>query len=360
MNFSKIKIGVVLFAMVVGLGVQAVDETGRQALSAMAEDVTAELGTVGALEGKTIAVLPIAGDEGDALGGMLRIAVTKAGRKCVTGKDDPVFDEVLKEITWDARKSDMLDGTTISRFGKLKSAQVLITGRVRTVGDDRHFFVEAELHATDIETKQHVWGNLFAKRYYAPGSHPVKGISEIPVEVRKVLQEKLTVRIIASIGAQRKLKGFQTVAFLPVAGDLDGYVANIVRDAVVKTALTPKNLDIRTLGEARFALRDKKLVADGLLYGALRDISFKHYEKGRTSGSTIHVEIQACIEKAGTNEQVWSDTILVSENMEKKLEGVKGFLADYPFIPKAALILLSLLVLLLIVLKFLKATTRVR
>ena len=150
------------------------------------------------------------------------------------------------------------------------------------------------------------------------------------------------------------------MAFLPVAGDLDGYVANIVRDAVVKTALTPKNLDIRTLGEARFALRDRKLVADGLLYGALRDISFKHYENGRTSGSTIHVEIQACIEKAGTNEQVWSDTILVSENMEKKLEGVKGFLADYPFIPKAALILLSLLVLLLIVLKFLKATTRVR
>lgn len=360
MNISTLKIGVATLVMTVAFGALAFDETGRQAMQAMTDDIVAELKGVGALDGKTIAALPIAGDQNDAFGGLLRIAVTKAGKQCVTSKDDPLFGEILREVAWNADKTDMLDASTVGKFGKLKSAQIILSGRIRVVGDNRQAFVEAELHATDIKTKQHVWGGRFAQRYYLPGSSPVKGVSEIPVEVRKVLQDKLTARIVESIGAQSKLKGFKTVAFLPLAGDVDGYVANIVRDAVVKTALTPKNLDIRTLAEARIALRDQKLAADGLLYGAVRDISFVGYEAGSKSGTTINVEIQACIEKAGTNEQAWSDTILVSESVESQLTGAEGFLADHPSVPKAVMILLGVLVLLFVIGRFVKATTRVR
>lgn len=360
MNIRYVKTAVSVFAMSAMLALSAFESTAYQALQAVNDDIVAALGKVKAFDGRTVAVLPVAGDVNNGFGNMLRISFTKAGMKCVTGKDDPVLDEIVKEITWDARKSDMLDEKTISRFGKLKSAQIIVTGRVYVSKDDRCVFAETELHATDIETKRHLWGDRFVTRYYLPGVKTVQGLSEIPVEVRKVIQEKLTAEIVRSIGGQKKLKGFDTVAFLPLAGDLDGYVANIIRDAVVKTALTPRNLDIRTLAEARLALNDKKFVADGLLYGALRDISLESEEKGRKTVSKINVEIQACIEKAGTNEQVWSDTILVSEEIEKELEGLEAVLADYPFLPEALLVLLGVLVVLVIVRKFLSAATRVR
>lgn len=360
MNISKVKVAVCAAAMSAVFAVQAFEGVEYQALQAMNDDIVAALNAENRFNGKTLAVLPVAGDSGNVFGDMLRISFTKAGKKCVTGKDDPVLDEIIKEITWDAYKSDILDEKTISRFGKLKSAQVIITARVSLFKDDRCVFAESEIHATDIETKEHIWGDQFAIRYYLPGAKPVNGLSEIPVEVRKVLQEKLTAGIVKSINGQQKLKGFKTVAFLPLAGDFDGYVANIIRDAVVKTSLTPKNLDIRTLAEARIALRDKKLAADGLLYGALRGISLETYEKGSKSGYTVNAEIQACIEKAGSNEQVWSDTILVTEQVESKIEGVDGLIADYPWLPLAAAVACGVLVLLFLFRKFLKAATRVR
>lgn len=360
MSIRKIKALVSVLAVTAAFALQAFNGTEHQAVQALNDEIVTELKNVKAFDGKTVAVLPIAGDVKDIFAGMVRISFTKAGKKCVTGKDDPVLNEIIKEITWDAYKSDMLDEKTISKFGKLKSAQIIVTGRINIYSDNRCVFVTSELHATDIETKSHLWGDQFVKRYYLPGAKPVNGISEIPVEVRKVLQDKLSAEIVKSINAQKKLKGFKTVAYLPLAGDIDKYVANIIRDAVVKTELTPKNLDINTIGEARLILRDKKLVADGLLYGALRDISFETYEEGRKSGSKINVEIQACIEKAGTNEQVWSDTILVSENVEKELTGIAGLLADYPFLPKAALIFLGVLIAAALIRKFLNAATRVR
>ena len=334
------KTAVSVLAMTAALALKALDGAAYQALQAINDDVVSELSGVKALDGKTIAVLPIASDESGLFGDMLRISLTKAGKKCVTGKEDPVFAEIVKEITWDAYKSDILDEKTVSKFGKLKSAQVIITGRIYLSQDERCVFAETELHATDIETKRHVWGNQFATRYYMPGTKPVKGISEIPVEVRKVIQEKLTAEIIRSIGGQKKLEGFKTVAFLPLAADLDAYVG--------------------TLAEARIALRDKKLVADGLLYGALRDISFEKRGKGLKSGSKINVEIQVCIEKAGTNEQVWSDTLLVSEKVENEIDSIEALLDEYPFLPKALLALLGALVVLVAVRKFLNAATRVR
>jgi hypothetical protein len=360
MKVKRMKIATLAFALSFAFAFQAGAGVKLQALQAVCDEIAAELKGVKALDGKTVAVLPIAGDRSDTFADMLRIAVTKAGKNCVTGKEDPLFDEIVKEITWDARKSDILDEATVSRFGKLKSAQTILTGRVLLSGDERCVFVECELHATEIETKRHVWGDQFVKRIYQPGVKGVKGLSEIPVEVRKVLQEKLTAKLVQSINEQQKLKGFKTVAFLPLAGDIDAYVANIVRDAVVKTALTPKNLDIRTLAEARLILRDKKLEADGLLYGALRDISFDTYTEGRKSGMTVNVEIQACIEKAGSNEQVWSDTLLVSESSESDLAGLEGLLADYPFLPMAALAVLGALFLLIVLKKILGAATRVR
>ena len=119
MNINRMKTAVSVLAMTAALALKALDGAAYQALQAINDDVVSELSGVKALDGKTIAVLPIASDESGLFGDMLRISLTTAGKKCVTGKEDPVFAEIVKEITWDAYKSDILDEKTVSKFGKL-------------------------------------------------------------------------------------------------------------------------------------------------------------------------------------------------------------------------------------------------
>ena len=71
-----------------------------------------------------VAILPLKAGH-SVLAGRLKNMLVKCGFVCVEGKEDPMWDEILKEIEWDERKSDILDSRTIVKFGRLKSAKIL-------------------------------------------------------------------------------------------------------------------------------------------------------------------------------------------------------------------------------------------
>ena len=255
----------------------------------------------------------------------------------------------------------------MDRFGKLKSAQVLLSAFIRnTSRNERCVFFEIELHATSIAEKRHLWGGIFAKRYYIPdASASEKGLTDIPVSLRNIMQGKLREAIIASIKGSPKLAGVKRVAFLPFAGDRDHYAADIVRDAVARTDLTTVNLDIATPGEARLALRDKPDQADALLIGSLRDLSVTPVSTLPTEKKyTLTAEIQACIEKASTREQLWSDTICISEPYTPEYGWWERICTLFPALrakPVLAVVVpLAILAALALVVMFIKASTRVR
>lgn len=347
------------------------DEDARAAFIDAAAEAQAGLATAPIPAGKAVALLPVAGPLGeDWMAGLLQNAVTAAGKTCVVAKHDPAFAAILKEIEWDARKADILDPGTIDGFGALKSAQILLAATVtvaqKTAASDavRCVFVELELHAVEIATKKHLWGGVFSKRRYLPaGGFEEADVNAIPVAIRRLMQDNLRARITESLRNSGRLDGIRTVAFLPLASDLRGYISGLVRDAVVQARLTPKNLDVQTLAEARHALRDTD-AADALLYGAVRDISVETDRRQPLSEEKVYTaEVQLTLENGRTRELVWSDTILVSEKAVQ--DGVWyavtrhcPALRERPWL--AVAVPLGALVALVLLLKLLRAATRVR
>jgi hypothetical protein len=365
-RFPLLAILVLAAASAVAQTPAAYPEDVRQALQQAMRDATESLRASRIPAAQPVSTLPIGNDSAGYVEALLKIAVTDSGRTYVEGKTDPFWNEVLKEVAWDERKADMLDAETLVTFGKLKASQILIYGNVRTAEvSNRRVFVELELHASSIITKQHLWGGIFAKRFYLPGDNSPEGISAITAEVREPMRRMLAEQAMASLRGQEKLKAMRNVAFVPLAGDLDKYATFILRDAVSQTSLNPKDLDIGTLGEARLLLRDQPQQADALLYGALRDVSRRIV--GRTPRSItyeVRTEVQACIENAATREQLWSASLFGKAEYTDTLTWWQWITEDaIPYLqahPLVWIIPLALIVILIILHKITRAATRVR
>ena len=323
-------------------------------------------GSASVPDGKPVAILPIAGDDGSVIG-LLKNALTSAGKTCVEGKEDPMWDEVLKEIAWDERKEDILDASTVDKLGALKSAQYLMYGSLRRLAASRRYaLVELELHITCIATKQHVWGGTFARRHYAPGDDP-SGAVDIPPKERIALVDGVRAKIEASLKKSEKLGAVKKVAILPMSGDLDRYAEGLLRDVLSASSMTPVNLDVNSRAEARLALREGAVGADALMYGVLRDVSASVVETKPTGEKTYSavMEIQACIEKGATREILWSDTVQFATEFT---DGPRGWwdalcrmmpvLSDHPSL--VVWIPLGVVIGVLLLLKFIRAATRVR
>ncbi len=364
MRFVRIAL---LAAAVTPAFAQGFDEDVRQAIQLAIKDAAASIQSSRIPAGVTVSCLPLANDRGVYVEGQLKMAVGDAGRQYVEGKSDPFWDAVLEEVKWDTLKADMLDPATLVTFGKLKATQILIYGVVRAAETSgRRVFVEIELHASSIETKEHLWGGTFAKRLYLPGPEQITGLVDLPVEVRNPMKAQLAEKVGKSLEqAASKLEPVKTVAIVPLAGDLDRYATFMLRDAVSRSRLTPKNLDFNTLGEARILLRDQPVQADALLNGAVRDIS--QQVESRSFASTTYlvtVEVQACIENASTREVLWSDTVTATEQYTKTLGPWEIWtLKILPYLqahPLAWIIPLAILLGLIILSKMIRAGTRVR
>lgn len=325
----------------------------RQAFAAAMSDVADSLRESAIPASASVSVLPLSGDSGDAVAGLLKIAVTDAGKSYVEGKSDPMWNEVVREIAFDERNTGLLDEATLARLGSLKATDVLLYGVVRA-GDvaENRVFVELELHATDVRTKRHVWGGLFAKRWYVPGAEVPKGISELSPVVRERLAASAKAKMLESLKAQPKLKDVRSVVIVPLAGDEDRYCTYIARDAIVQSeGLVAKELDVSSLQGARAVFRDIPVTAgDAVVYGAVRQLGWTESSSlfGIVRSSSVDLDFQIAIERNDTHDVLWSDTIQCfdsSQTFDRARLAVAGAAA------LAALVVLCL---------FIKSATRVR
>ena len=367
---KKMIIAAMMAFAVAGLDCSAADDAGMYvaALKDAVEEARASLAACPKIPaGAPVAILPFAGDSDAHLTGLLKNALVAAGKTCVEGKEDPMWNAILKEIEWDERKEDILDPVTLDKLGRLKSAKYLLYGSMRRLASSsRHVLVELELHCSSISTKEHVWGGSFVRRHFAPGADP-KGLSEIPDEVREAVINGIRAEIGKSLAASKKIAGVKKVAMLPVAGDVDQYAAGLFRDALSSSTLTPVNLDVATRAEARFALREGPGRADAIAYGALRDIgaSLVETKVAGTKTYRARMEMQLWIEKGATREILWSDTVRFSKEFEMGPRGWWDVLCHhFPVLREHSWLVVAVplgVVLLLIVLAmFFKSVTRVR
>ena len=286
----------------------AFPEEVRQALRLATADIQAALASSGLPKDATIAILPVKRDVEDYAIGILKNATTGAGLQCVEGKEDPFIQEVFKEIEWDERKDDLLDPATLARFGKLKAPKLLMYGVVREAsGGNGRGYAEIEVHVSSIETKQHLWGQVFGRRFYS--APDLVGLVDLDPAVRQLIRDSFD-RGATALKASAKLKDTRTVAIVPLAGDMDRFITGLAESMVSKTQLLPKQLDIATLGEARALLRDNPQAADALLYGAVRDLSRKLLSRYPDRVEyQISSAVQLSIQDAKTGIVLWSDLI---------------------------------------------------
>jgi hypothetical protein len=285
----------------------AFEESTRQALQGAVEDAQAALGSAGIGPSIAISTLPIAGDENRVVEGLLKNAVTGAGLNYVEGKQDPLWNSILETVEWDERKGDILDASTLTQFGKLRSTQALLYGIVRDAGRwGNRVYVEIELHLTDLSTASHLWGGIFSRRFYLPGD--LRGIVDYDPDVRALLRG-LFADAVEGLASASKLAEIESVALLPICGDQDQYITGLARDLISATRLKPRDLDMTTLLEARRILRDQPDRADAVLYGAVRDLSRKlEREEVLEDTYEIRAEVQLQIQ-APNGDVLWSETL---------------------------------------------------
>ena len=144
----------------------------RELVRELAAGLTAALRESAVPADAPLAILPVVDDREDFAYGLFKIAATDAGRNCVEGRDDPMWETIVDETAWTQRKGSVgvLDPETLTAFGKLQAANLLLYGNIRT---ERVFFgllsrVEAELHVSSVRTKQHLWGRSFVAQEPVP------------------------------------------------------------------------------------------------------------------------------------------------------------------------------------------------
>ena len=293
------------------------DDDARQALYGALDNAAESLKTA-PFGKKTIAILPLKTGN-SVLIGRLKNMLVKSGFVCVEGKEDPMWNEILKEIEWHERKSDILDSKTIVKFGKLKAAKILFQCEIRIVDKNAdRLYAEIELRATDIATKQVIWGGTFANRYYIGKN--VQGIISLDDELRQTLKKSFieAKKSLTTPQVAGKLNNIKTITIVPLNGDIDSYMTQLATAMITQTHLMPLNPHIPSLMQIRSTARDGLLKCDAILYGAIRAL---HKTKPETTRSgkkmvtkhNIVAEIQLFIEDAKNGNILWGETITVKE-----------------------------------------------
>lgn len=355
-----------LFAAASAVQSQVTDTHGRDALRNAAGQAVASLDLADVAGAKTIALLPLGRDVDGVLAGVLKSAISAADLACVEAKDDPFFEEIMKEIEWDERKEDMLDEATVTRFGRLQAAQLLLYGWVRQYDvSQRRVYVEIELHLSSLETKRHLWGGCFASRVYLdPG---VKGIVDLDETSRELLRQSFA-DASQSLAASAKTSGLSSVAIVPLAGDVDRYATGLATGMFSNLAkLSPRDLSVATLAEAVDLLRAEPSRADALLYGAVRDLSSSLVKEDTFWGNTYryHAEVELRIQTA-KGDIVWGGTFPASIELRPEGDGelkpvlVRWFLSHPREIALVVGGVVALLVVLAVFRMFFRAVSRPR
>ena len=194
-------------------------------------------------ENKTVAVLPLPSQKqgtfnsgsNDFFVEKMTNILTQHGYKVAVSKEDEVFNELVKQIVWDAKRSFFCEkAEVVKRLGQMKNAQVLLYGSINKVSMfGNHINVELPLYAIDVDKATHLWGDTFKGSAFL--GKDIDGIVEMPTEFMN-----LFTKVFDDAGKELK-QAFKdkmlmdkvnahTVAMLPMNGDIDQYVTGKARE----------------------------------------------------------------------------------------------------------------------------------
>ncbi len=147
---------ILLFAALPARGSQLTDKAIEDAaLKAVSDIDAAKLGDV-----KSVTVLPLWGDDEQGYAAdMVKSKLTSSGVQ-VLARSEKEWDSLLDEISWNVKREDIMDASTVQRFGKIKGCDAVLYGTVREVSRSLWGFrgsARLSLHIADVETGQIVW-----------------------------------------------------------------------------------------------------------------------------------------------------------------------------------------------------------
>ncbi len=127
------------------------------ALEAVSQIDTAKLGDV-----KSVAVLPLWNDDDDGYAAdVVKGRLTSTGLQVLV-RGEKEWGALLDEIKWNVKREDVMDASTVQRFGKIKGCDAVLYGTVREVSRSLWGFrgsARLSLHIADVETGQIVWSS---------------------------------------------------------------------------------------------------------------------------------------------------------------------------------------------------------
>ncbi len=85
-------------------------------------------------------------------------------------RDETVWDSLVGEIDFGARRQDIMDTATIQRFGNVKGVDALLYGEVREASatSDGKGTVRISVYLSDVETGQLLWSSNVMSEYAPP------------------------------------------------------------------------------------------------------------------------------------------------------------------------------------------------
>lgn len=272
---------------------------------------------------KNIAILPIISDKNGNLTNKLKTLITGSGHVLVEASQDPMWNSIIEEIGWTERKNDILDASAIAKFGKLKSVQILFYAVVRVDRNKERIFVELDLHATEVETRRHIWGHNSIYPHYV--NKDVEGLVSLDEDLRKLIKKNFA-EALDSLKKSTFITNpgkynIQTVAVLSLAGDIDNYITGLAKELLNNANLAVQEAKVTSPFQFR---EDKKNVAgapQGYLYGAVRNLSRKYIDTTYTKDKRVlkkwlvSTDIQLTIGDIKSGNELWNRTITLSENM---------------------------------------------
>ena len=294
---------------------QAIDLALKQALPALKN---APFGKGG------ITILQMPNDTNGILSGKLKTLTIQAGLTCLEGKSDPMWNEIIKEIEWTERKTDILNPQTIAKFGKLTGTKILLYATIVNITKNtERIYVQIALHATDVHTREHIWGATPTYRYYF--HKDVKGIVSLDNKLKKLLRKNFE-EAQKSLNS-KKIQGIKSVTVLPLAGDIDQYVTSLARELVNSSGMNvaaPQIYTYAQFAQLRSINRINNAGSDAILYGAVRDLKItvipqNEYTSDKKVKMTYDVtaDIELFIEDVKNGLRPWSKNIHLTERVSE-------------------------------------------
>jgi hypothetical protein len=285
------------------------DDASRKALRDLATQVRESLKADTKVPRQaTLCLLPITNDKQAYLGDLLKTAVTDAGLTYVEGRDDPLWPALLKEMEMNKRQDDILDPTTLTSFGKLKAAKLLMYATIREVKSaNGQACAEATLHVSAVETKEHLWGDSFTGMWPLPDLAGSLPWGEKELQLINLCREDLG-KAWTQVPELRGMK----IAIFGLAGDRDQMVTLMVSEALQKAGAVPVRIEAASQSEARRLVAAKPGTCDAILSGAFRGPAKELVQEGVAARDyRLFAILQVRIEKAA-GAQLWSQSFTKS------------------------------------------------